>query len=88
MNNVYVVMGSTGEYSDRTEWPVKAFMSEDAAKDLVLRADRRAKELAHEVQGMDYSKRNEMFKANELDPQIAIDYTGTTYYYMAVELVA
>jgi hypothetical protein len=30
---IYVVYGRTGEYSDRTEWPVRAFFTEQAAKD-------------------------------------------------------
>lgn len=32
-NTIYVVYGRTGEYSDRTEWPVRAFRTERAASD-------------------------------------------------------
>lgn len=34
-SKIFVVNASEGEYSDRTEWPVKAFTDEQKAKDLV-----------------------------------------------------
>lgn len=34
---IFVVEGNTGEYSDHIEWPVKAYTSEDAAKEMVLK---------------------------------------------------
>jgi hypothetical protein len=88
MSKIHVVMGSTGEYSDRSEWPVRAFASEEKAKELVASADRAAKELAVTTQGMDWKKASELLKQNKLDPDVMIDYTGTTYYYMTVELEA
>lgn len=33
---IYIVFGSTGEYSGRTEWILKAFYEEKQAKDLVI----------------------------------------------------
>ena len=33
MTKVYVVEGSTGEYSDHREWPVAAYMREDLARE-------------------------------------------------------
>ena len=33
MSPIYVVYGRTGEYSSRSEWAVRAFRSEEAAKD-------------------------------------------------------
>lgn len=35
MSTIYVIIGSTGEYSDRDEWLVKAVTNEDRAKALV-----------------------------------------------------
>ncbi len=35
MTDVYIVEGSEGEYSDRTEWVVKGFTSEAKACELV-----------------------------------------------------
>ena len=40
---VYVVMGHTGEYSDCIDWPVKAFVSQERAADLVVKATARAR---------------------------------------------
>jgi hypothetical protein len=35
MKKIYVVFGSTGEWSDKTDWLVKAFKDEEKARDLV-----------------------------------------------------
>ena len=32
MTTIYIVYGSTGEYSDRSEWPVAAYMDETLAR--------------------------------------------------------
>jgi hypothetical protein len=32
VKTVYIVMGRTGEYSDRREWPVRAFLKEIGAE--------------------------------------------------------
>lgn len=83
---IYVVTGSTGEYSDRTEWPVRAFRTQAQAEELVERASARARELFQEREskggwGYDYSGKN------AYDPRMQMDYTGTTYYVGEVELV-
>lgn len=36
MANIYIVIASTGEWSDRTEWPVRAFTTESAAQAYIL----------------------------------------------------
>lgn len=36
---VYVVMGTTGEYSDRKEWPVAAFTAEEGAAGLLTQLE-------------------------------------------------
>lgn len=35
MNKLYVITGSNGEYSDRTDWNICAFRSEETAKEFV-----------------------------------------------------
>ena len=45
MSTIYVVMGTCGEYSDRTEWPVAAYTDEGLAKDHVKAATAKAREL-------------------------------------------
>jgi osmotically-inducible protein OsmY len=86
MSKIYVVMGSTGEYSDRSEWPVVAFRDEEEARKRVENATRRAKEL-EATKPRDYRRITEHFKQNEFDPDMRNDYTGTAYYYMTVELL-
>lgn len=60
MHTVYVVMGTTGEYSDRDEWAVCAYTSEDSAKTHVERATARARELFERIQASVYFDYNEM----------------------------
>jgi hypothetical protein len=80
--NIYVVMGTTGEYSDRNEWSVIAYFDEAKAKEHVVNADRRAKEIQ--------ATREDRYRvepgANEFDPNMSMDYTGTDYYYNTVPL--
>jgi hypothetical protein len=82
MKNVYVVMGTTGEYSDRNEWAVMAYLDEAAAQEHVVNADRRAKEL--------FATRPDRYSiekgANEFDPDMSMDYTGTSYFIYTVPL--
>lgn len=74
---LYVVMGMTGEYSDRHEWPVRAFIDLVDAETLVVKASARAREI-------EIKKTNP--RVSEFDPQFRMDYTGTDYYIMEVPL--
>ena len=85
MSDIYVVMGRTGEYSDRSEWGVVAFKNEEAAKQHVEKATHRAKEL-EATKPSQWEDLQAHLKKNEFDPNMELDYTGTSYYYMAVEL--
>ena len=81
---IYVVTGKTGEYSDRREWFVKAFVSEKRAAELVELAGARARELA--VTGWrswddDFPK-----QPNKHDPNMDMDYNGTHYVLDEIEL--
>ncbi len=82
MREIYVVIGTTGEYSDKTEWPVKAFFDLSKAEDVVVKATARAAELD--------AKRESRYRAgeekNEYDPNMQMDYTGTWYEIMKVYL--
>lgn len=81
---IFVVRGQTGEYSDRTEWPVKAFTDEDKAKEFVVQADAIARELYIQAEK---SHSFWSFKGTHpLDSKFEMDYTGTSYYYEEVEL--
>jgi len=77
---IYVVMGTTGEYSDREEWPVCAFYDEEKAKERVVLAEQRVREL---ILTMEY---HEDDVTNEYDKYMRTDYTGTSYFYAKVDI--
>lgn len=89
---IYVVIGSTGEYSDRNEWLIKAFRDEEDAKFLVTNATNRANQIYtlateedwafHKV----YEPDENPSYFNEYDPSMQMEYTKTIYYYKEVEL--
>ena len=87
MRHVYIVIGACGEYSDHQEWPVAAYLDENTAKDHVVKA---AEAYNHVVATIgDYAKwpwDDERRNLNPFDPDMRGDYTGTNYYYWAVEL--
>lgn len=76
MATVFVVVGSTGEYSDRSEWMVRAFLNRGAAEALVLRLAawcdvRQCGENAADIVRPDEKPAE--------DPGFRCDYTGTRY---------
>lgn len=92
---IYIVSGSTGEYSDRTDWMVRAYASEDEAKRVVEEYSAKAKEVEvrcdlpeDDPNHFDKSKRwRDDFKWPHPDPDFQMDYTGTSYAYGEIELV-
>lgn len=76
MKSVFVVFGMCGEYSDRQEWPVKAFVTAEAAQACADRCQAYAKR----VKGAeDYHTRREMEAQNPDDPAMSTSYTDTEY---------
>lgn len=79
----YVVMGSTGEYSDHTEWAVAVYLEKEEAE--------RHAELANkDVAGAEswtWSQRRGYTGKNPYDVDCDIDYTGTRYAVVEVPLV-
>ncbi len=92
--HVWVVMGTTGEYSDRKEWPAKAFLVEARANDfcktlnewLTGRGCHQAQ--CGRVPSPLYLEDEALVLAKKAcpDPHFSIDYTGTEYYVMIVDL--
>ncbi len=89
MKTIYIVCGTSGEYSDRTDWVVKAFASEARAKEFcaLLQATieriqsairDRAKTFAEERALEEEMKR--------LDPKIESFWYDTTYSVAPLEL--
>jgi hypothetical protein len=54
IEKVYVVMGSSGEYSAREEWSVVAYADEELAKAHVLAAERHARAQAEAHEDIEY----------------------------------
>lgn len=78
-HDLWIVQGSSGEYSDRTEWPVCWFATEEEAVRYA-----RLLEGADESLGADrddWRKRDEVKArmARAGDPNWRSDYTGTRY---------
>lgn len=88
MERIWIVMGSTGEYSDRREWPVIAFTSEDAAKERIAALDVRMQQIPQEWRD-DRWEHEVKIKEHmaPLDPNFSMDYTGTSYFFYEVEVV-
>lgn len=83
VQTVYVVMGSTGEYSDRREWAVAAYTDEKEVQRHVIEAEKRAGEIKVLSQSEGKWPHN---YSNDFDKGFDMDYTGTSYYYTTVEL--
>lgn len=81
LENLWIVTGSTGEYSDRCEWTVCAYRTEYEARWHVNAAQVEADRIEHTRNG-----RYNGGEPNKFDPQMQMDYTGTSYHCQMVEL--
>ena len=79
---IFVVRGSAGEYSDRTEWPVAAYTTEEQAQDCVVKAEMRANEIFSILRMEGFSE-----KENEFDPEMPKNYGEARYRYEKVALI-
>jgi hypothetical protein len=86
---IYVVLGSTGEHSDRSEWLVKAFHSQAEAESYVTFLTTKRQEVAAPKWELEWDERASVeAKMRAFDPNYAEDYTGTSWWVSEVELVA
>lgn len=86
---IYVVMGQTGEYSDHREWFLEAWPTEKQAQDRVALLENilRTHNLHQDSKLPDWDDRKkaeEAAKQETGDDELAVDYTGTTYYCVGV----
>lgn len=79
---IWIVEGTTGEYSDRTDWMVCAYTSQEKAEEHASKAVHRAVE----IQKARPSRYDSPKGVNEFDPDMRMDYTGTEYYTVECEL--
>lgn len=70
----YVVWGTTGEYSDRSEWQVAAYTNKGQAEAHAAKLN----ELVAPIKDTYWSGEGRRFKT-EYDPKFSMDYTGTKY---------
>ena len=88
MSKVWVVMGTTGEYSDRNEWAVVAFTDKAKAESRIVactqEANRRFTDSRTPDESNDWSSYD--IKNNALDPEMKMGYTGTSYFFYEVEI--
>lgn len=94
---VYICFASTGEYSDRTEFPLHGYKSEEEAKDFVKRSDAIFRERWEKVTAAakgclnEHKERCRQFAPGwhpECQTLDVPDYTGYSFWYEAVEIKA
>jgi hypothetical protein len=81
---IYVIEGTTGEYSDHSEWFVCAYHSRERAEEHARKAMLRAKEIRGPVGSLFHY--HVPRGVNEFDPEMQMDYTGTDYNVCEVEV--
>lgn len=81
MKQLWVVYGSTGEYSDRSEWNVAVVDSEADAQALVTMLKQQYLSIPPAMQEDRWDHEEDMKKIMSLDPYFQCDYTGTHYNY-------
>ena len=96
MSEIYIVEGSTGAYSDRHNWLVKAFTSKAKAVELATDLNNAANGLfyALDAEGIssyymndpEYSYIMDRFPGIKKDSRFSMDYTGTSYTVLTCEL--
>jgi hypothetical protein len=85
---IWIVQGTTGEYSDRKEWIVCAMYDETAAKELSVTLSELGKEAFKLRCNGNYEWENEPAGKRLLaaDQQASIDYTGIDYTAYSVKI--
>jgi len=87
MEKIWMVGGTTGEYSDRVEWVVDAWRSESEAQARVRFLDDKMREIGLGAYIDDYDTLGRAELAmRAFDPAFSCDYTGSHYYICEMEL--
>ena len=86
---LYIVRGSTGEWSDRSDWMVRAYFTYDEAKSEVERLTTKLDELIGGRDVVSYEARKEVTELmREFDEDFSMDYTGTSWWIREVPLAS
>lgn len=89
---LYIIQGSTGQYSDRSSWIAEAHLSPELANKrlTVLRTLCKAQDIPEDLTyDMEIMEAIEVFirKHPEGDPNFQCDYPGTTYRIIQTKLI-
>jgi hypothetical protein len=78
---LWIVYGSTGEYSDRDEWNVAVVDSEADAQTLVTLLQQQYLSIPQALRDDRWKHEDKIKAIMSLDPGFRMDYTGTCYGY-------
>lgn len=86
----FIIFGQTGEYSDRTEWAVRGYLNEERARQEVETLTARVGEVLVRF-GDTPNWRYDPVEHDKVakfvgDPDFQMDYTGTTYCIVEVDI--
>lgn len=87
MSEVFIIYGTTGEYSDRSEWAVAVVESESDAKTFVTALKQQYQQIPQSMHDDRWENEDRMKAIMTLDPYFSTDYTGTNYFYGSAEFV-
>lgn len=90
---IYIVQGSTGEYSDHEEWLVKAFTTDIAARQFAEKCGEEYRRICIEFKNITGENTpypgdiiHHKISPNAHDPNMHCDYTGVNYRVFECEL--
>ena len=100
MQKIYILQGTTGEYSDRTDWIVRAYTDEAKAigaqmdvTDALARLWKLMEEKdihyydLYDHESLDSETKELYQQVSDIDPKFQMDYTGTSWWVKECELV-
>lgn len=85
MKDAWVIMGTTGEYSDRSEWSVAVVYSVKDAESYIAALSKQQQSIPQEWRQNSWDYEAQIQERMTLDPYYSEDYTGTSYYYAAAK---
>jgi hypothetical protein len=90
---IYVVVGSTGEYSDREEWMEGAYRKEENAQNRIIELDNLMRVYGYctyKDNSLEYEERDKLIRLMKENPngdsEFCMDYTGTRYHIQTVAI--
>lgn len=88
MKSIFVVHGSTGEYSDRSEWDVVAVPTREMGEEYIAALGVQYQQIPQSMKDYHWEKEEEIKAIMSLDPNFSMDYTGTRYFLTEVRFTS